>query len=174
LNPPRPHLIPSWDLAVVLQALQQDPSEPLQSVELNALSLKTALLTALTSVKRVGDLQALSVNSSCLEFGPADSHIVLRPWPGYVPKVPTTPFRDQVVTLQAIPSQEGDPNPTLLCPVRALRIYLERTQPFRRSEQLFSVTEDSRSGRLSSKGSPTGLWMRSVRPTRPEAYPARW
>ncbi len=29
-----------------------------------------------------------------LEFGPADSQIILRPWPGYVPKVPTTPFRD--------------------------------------------------------------------------------
>ncbi|KAL0170995.1 hypothetical protein M9458_035591, partial [Cirrhinus mrigala] len=86
LNPPRPHLIPSWDLALVLQALQQDPFDPLQSVEFNALSLKTALLTALTSVKRVGDLQALSANSSCLEFGPADSHIVLRPRPGYVPK----------------------------------------------------------------------------------------
>ncbi|KAL0180444.1 hypothetical protein M9458_025886, partial [Cirrhinus mrigala] len=52
LNPPRPNLIPSWDLAVVLQALQQDPFEPLQSVEINALSMKTALLTALTSVKR--------------------------------------------------------------------------------------------------------------------------
>ncbi|KAI2644775.1 4-hydroxyphenylpyruvate dioxygenase [Labeo rohita] len=59
----------------------------------------TALLTALTSVKRVEDLQALSVNSLCLEFRPADS--------GYVPKVPTIPFRDQVVTLQAIPSQEA-------------------------------------------------------------------
>ncbi|KAL0152714.1 hypothetical protein M9458_052437, partial [Cirrhinus mrigala] len=27
------------------------------------------------------------INSSCLEFGPADSHVVLRPWPGYMPKV---------------------------------------------------------------------------------------
>ncbi|KAI2646969.1 Protease HtpX [Labeo rohita] len=76
------HLIPSWDLAVVLQALQQDPFEPLQSVDLNALSMKMALLTALTLVKRVGNLQALSINGSCLEFGLADSHVVLRPQPG--------------------------------------------------------------------------------------------
>ncbi|KAI2647428.1 Dimethyl sulfoxide/trimethylamine N-oxide reductase [Labeo rohita] len=102
------------DLVDGRSALQQDPFEPLKSVELNALSLKTALLTALTSVKRVGDLQALSVNSSCLEFGSADSHVVLRPQPGYVPKVPTTCFRDQVVTLQAISSQEDEPNLTLL------------------------------------------------------------
>ncbi|KAL0148133.1 hypothetical protein M9458_056535, partial [Cirrhinus mrigala] len=63
-----------------------DPFEPIQSVDLNALFLKMALLTAFTSVNRVGELQALSINSSCLEFGPADSHIVLRPRPGYVPK----------------------------------------------------------------------------------------
>ncbi|KAI2661194.1 hypothetical protein H4Q32_006732 [Labeo rohita] len=151
LNPPRPHLIPSWDLAVVLQGLQRDPFEPLQSVEVDALSLKTALLTALTSVKRVGDLQALSVNNACLEFGPADSHVVLRPRAGYVPKVPTTPFRDQVVTLQAISSQEDDPNLTLLCPVRALRIYLERTQPFRRSEQLFVCYGGQQKGKAVSK-----------------------
>ncbi|KAL0157267.1 hypothetical protein M9458_048513, partial [Cirrhinus mrigala] len=151
LNPPRSHLIPSWDLAVVLQGLQQDPFEPLQSVELDALSFKTALLTALTSIKRVGDLQALSVNSSCLEFGPADSHVVLRPRPGYVPKVPTTPFRDQVVTLQALSSQEDDPNLTLLCPVRALRIYMERTQPFRRSEQLFVCYRGQQKGKAVSK-----------------------
>ncbi|KAL0194499.1 hypothetical protein M9458_008071, partial [Cirrhinus mrigala] len=151
LNPPRSHLIPSWDLAVVLQGLQQDPFEPLQSVELDALSFKTALLTALTSIKRVGDLQALSVNSSCLEFRPADSHVVLRPRPGYVPKVPTTPFRDQVVTLQALSSQEDDPNLTLLCPVRALRIYMERTQPFRRSEQLFVCYGGQQKGKAVSK-----------------------
>ncbi|KAL0188174.1 hypothetical protein M9458_015273, partial [Cirrhinus mrigala] len=74
-------------------ALQQDPFEPLQSVDLSALSMKTALLTALTSVKRVGNLQVLSIKDLCLEVGPADSHVVLRPWPGYMPKMLTTPFR---------------------------------------------------------------------------------
>ncbi|KAI2655651.1 hypothetical protein H4Q32_024245 [Labeo rohita] len=117
LNPPRLHLIPSWDLAVVLQALQQDPFEPLQSVDLSVLSMKMALLTGLTSVKRV----------------------------------PTTPFRDQVVTLQAIPSQEGDPNRSLLCPVRALRIYAERIQAFRRSEQLFVCSGGQQKGKAVSK-----------------------
>ncbi|KAL0161328.1 hypothetical protein M9458_045053, partial [Cirrhinus mrigala] len=101
VNPPRPHLVPSWDLSVALRGLRGPPFEPLVSVELKFLSLKTALLIA--SIKRVGDLQAFSVNEACLEFGPADSHVILRPRPGYVPKVPTTPFRDQVVNLQALP-----------------------------------------------------------------------
>ncbi len=134
LNPPRPHLVPSWDLPSVLSALRGAPFEPLQSVELKFLSLKTVLLSALATVKRVGDLQAFSVDDSCLEFGPADSHVVLRPRPGYVPKVPTMPFRDQVVNLQALPREEADPAIALLCPVRALRIYVDRTQSFRTAE----------------------------------------
>ncbi len=43
-----------------------------------------------------------SVDDSYLEFGQADSSATLRPRPGYVPKFPTTPFRDQVVNLQAL------------------------------------------------------------------------
>ncbi len=137
LNPPRPPSLPSWDLALVLRALRTAPFEPLQSVELKFLSMKTLLLTALASIKRVGDLQAFSVYDSCLQFGPADSSATLRPRPGYVPKVPTTPFRDQVVNLQALPPEEADPALALLCPVRALRQYTDRTQSFRTSEQLF-------------------------------------
>ncbi|KAI2657450.1 hypothetical protein H4Q32_008775 [Labeo rohita] len=132
LNPPRPHLIPSWDLSVVLLGLRKAPFEPFVSVELKYLSLKTLLLIALTSIKKVGDLHAFSVNETCLEFGPADSHVTLRPRPGCVPKVPTTPFRDQVA-----PPEEADPALAFLCPVSALRTYVDRTRSFRHSEQLF-------------------------------------
>ncbi len=127
LNPPRPHLVPSWDLPSVLTALKGNPFEPLQSVELRFLSLKTVLLAALAMVNRVGDLQAFSVDDLCLEFGPGNSHVVLIPRPGYVPKVSTTPFRDQVVKLQALPQEEADPVVALLCPVLALHIYVQDT-----------------------------------------------
>ncbi len=73
LNPPRPPSIPSWDLSLVLTALQQGPFEPLQKVELKFLSMKTLLLLALASIKRVGDLHAFSVDDSCLEFGPSSA-----------------------------------------------------------------------------------------------------
>ncbi len=151
LNPPRPPSLPSWDLALVLRALITAPFEPLQSVELKFLSMKTLLLTALASIKRVGDLQAFSVDDSCLQFGPADSSATLRPQPGYVPKVPTTPFRDQVVNLQALPPEEADPALALLCPVRALRQYTDRTQSFRTSEQLFVCYGGQQKGKAVSK-----------------------
>ncbi len=83
--------------------------------------MKTLLLFALTSIKRVGDLHAFSVDDSCLKFGPADSQIILRPRPGYVPKVPTSPFGDQVVSLRALPPEEADPALALLPSVDMLR-----------------------------------------------------
>ncbi len=89
--------------------------------------LKTTQLQAIASVKRMGDLQALSVNPSCLEFGPNDSKIVLKPRHGYILKVLSTPFRAQVITLSALPPSAQDQGLNLLCPVRALRIYIERS-----------------------------------------------
>ncbi len=151
LNPPRPPSIPSWDLSLVLGALQQGPFEPLQTVEPKFLSMKTLLLLALASIKRVGDLHAFSVDDSCLQFGPADSQIILRPRLGYVPKVPTTPFRDQVVSLQALPPEEADLALALLCPVRALRHYVDRTQSFRTSDQLFVCHGGRQKGNAISK-----------------------
>ncbi len=89
--------------------------------------------------KGSGTSKCFSVSKECLVLGPVYSHVVLRPRPGYVPKVPTTPFHDQVVNLQALPSEEADPALALLCPVRALRIYVDRTRSFRSSEQLFAL-----------------------------------
>ncbi len=189
MNPSRPPLVPSWDLSIVLAGLQRGPFEPLDSVELKFLSLKTALLTGLTSIKRVGDLQAFSVSEECLVFGPVYSHVVLRPRPGYVPKVPTTPFRDQVVNLQALPSEEADPALALLCPVRALRIYVTHTRSVRSSEQLFVCHGGQQKGKAVSKqrlahwiveavalayqsqGEPCPLGVRSVGVLPP---PMRW
>ncbi|KAL0148789.1 hypothetical protein M9458_055967 [Cirrhinus mrigala] len=111
--------------------------EPLSSSDLQPLTFKAAPLLALASVKHMGDLQALSVSPSCLEFGPGNSKVILKPRHGYVPQVPSTPFRAQVITLSALPSSEEDQELNLLCPVRALRMYIERSASFRQSEQLF-------------------------------------
>ncbi len=151
LNPPRPQTVPSWDLSIVLRALRGPPFELLSLADLRPLSLKTALLLALVSVKRVGDLQVLSISASCLEFGPNDCKVVLKPRHGYVPKVLSTPFRAQVSSLLVLPITDGEQGPNMLCPVRALRIYLERSSLFRQSEQLFLCFGDRHKGLLATK-----------------------
>ncbi len=130
LNPPRPLTVPTWDLPTVLRALKGPPFEPLQSTDLRSLSLKTALLLALASVKRVGDLQALSTSPACLEFGPNDSKVVLKPRHGYVPKVLSTPFRAQVITLSALPSVWGGPGVIFVMPCQSSENLLWAFRPF--------------------------------------------
>ncbi len=85
----------------------------------------------------MGDLQVLSVSPSRLEFGPSDFKVVLKPRHGYIPKVLSTLFRAQIITLSELPPSEQDQEFNSLCPVRALKVYIERSAPFRQLEQLF-------------------------------------
>ncbi len=82
------------------------------------------------------DLQALSVNPVCLEFGPNDSKVVLKPRLGYVPKVLSTPFRAQVLALSVFFPPTGSQE-SLFCSVGALRIFIEHSASYSKSEQLF-------------------------------------
>ena len=59
---------PTLDLAVILEGLVEAPFEPLESAEAKNLSLKVVFLLDITSLKRVGDLQALSKSPQCLVF----------------------------------------------------------------------------------------------------------
>ncbi len=70
MRPPVRSRVPTWDLAVVLEALCKPPFEPIEEISDRHLSLKTTFLLAITSLKRVGDLQALSVAPSYLDFAP--------------------------------------------------------------------------------------------------------
>ncbi len=92
LRPVRPMAVPSWDLSVILEGLVTAPFEPLESASERILTLKVALLLALTSLKSIGDLQAFSVSETCMDFAPGLVKVTLRPRPGYIPKVLSTSF----------------------------------------------------------------------------------
>lgn len=81
---------PSGDLEVLLEGFSMVPSEPLESASEKVLILKVIFLLAITLLKRVGDLKALSVASSCLEFDHAGVKAILCPRPDYVSKVPSS------------------------------------------------------------------------------------
>ncbi len=83
LRPPVCPRMPTWDLAVVLEVLSKAPFELLEAVSPRFLTVKTVFLLTISSLKRVGDLQALSVAPSCLEFVPGMPRVFLYPRPGY-------------------------------------------------------------------------------------------
>ncbi len=107
LHPPCPPSVPPWDLDVVLRSLSQPLFEPLASVDMKELSIKTALLLALASAMDIGDLHTFFVDSDCIRFGPGDCSVTLWPRPGYVPKSLSTSFRTQTVSLSALSSESS-------------------------------------------------------------------
>ena len=132
-------LFPSWDLAVVLESLCKPPFEPLESVDLRILSLKTVLLVALTTAKRVSDIQALSVACECMRFSDDGMTVWLKPNLKFVSKnlsVPELPVELKAFHPPPFLSDE-DRRLHCLCPVRALRLYRQETQGIRSSTQLF-------------------------------------
>ncbi len=140
LHPPRPPSVPPWDLEVLLRALSQPPFEPLASIDLKELSLKTAPLLTLASV---------------------------RPRPGYVPKTLSTPFRTQTVLLSALSSEsstlrDADAQ-TSVCPVRAFWIYTltVRSAFGNLTSFLCAMVVVRRAGPCQNRDVPTGLWTLS-------------
>ena len=84
-HPPQKHLLPPWDLQVVLGALCLPTFEPLSSIDLRLLCWKTVFILAIASAKRVSELTTLSVGVACLRFG--DRMVQLLPNPAFQPKV---------------------------------------------------------------------------------------
>ncbi len=166
LRPVRPTPVPSWDLSVVLEGLVTAPFEPLESSSERILTLKVTLLLALTSLKRVGDLQALSVSEMCMDFAPGLVRVTLRPRPGYIPKVLSTSFRSRVVTLHSFHpppfASSEDEKLHMLCPVRALKLYVDRSKVWRKSSQILICFGAGRRGLATSKLSRFSHWVRDA------------
>ncbi|XP_013927219.1 PREDICTED: uncharacterized protein LOC106553274 [Thamnophis sirtalis] len=85
LKPPTVHRYPSWDLHKLLDALTCAPFEPLRKVSLRFLTLKVAFLVAITSARRVSELQALPTRDDLCIFH--HDKVVLRLDPSFIPKV---------------------------------------------------------------------------------------
>ncbi len=165
LRPVRPTAVPSWDLSVILEGLVTAPFEPLESASDRILTLKVVLLLALTSLKRVGDLQAFSVSETCMDFAPGLVKVTLRPRPGYIPKVLSTSFRSQVVTLHSFHpppfASSEDERLHMLCPVRALKLYVDRSKVWRKAPQLLICFGAGRRG-LATSMQRISHWVRDA------------
>ncbi|KAK7898546.1 hypothetical protein WMY93_019399 [Mugilogobius chulae] len=132
-------LLPSWDLQVVLRALCFAPFEPLSQLDLRLLSMKTLFLLSISSAKRVSEMAALSVGAGYLRFG--DRVVHLLPSQAFLPKVlPRNYVAKPLVLSSFCPPPHScvdDEKLHCLCPVRALRAYVDRTSSLRSTDNLF-------------------------------------
>lgn len=82
LNPARTPHFPVWDLSLVLAFLCTSQFEPLQSIDIKWMSLKTAFLLAIVSVKQVSELHTINSKTSLSQTWHIPSHsMVLAPKP---------------------------------------------------------------------------------------------
>lgn len=129
---------PKWDLSLVLQGLIRTPFEPPQEVTLKVWTLKLVLLVAITSARRISELQALSIiEPFCLIF---PDRVVLKTDPGFLPKVATFFHRAQEIVLPTFcptPSNSEEAFHTLDVR-RCLLHYLGITREFRKTNSFYS------------------------------------
>ena len=129
---------PAWDVSLVLQSLTGAPYEPLRTCDERFLAQKTLFLLALASAKRIGELHALSYRvSHTRDWGEVSFAFVT----GFVAKTQDPSSlapRFEGFTVPALPNARKNRNGRLLCPVRAVKVYLDRTAPHcPRCERLF-------------------------------------
>ena len=129
---------PAWDVSLVLQSLMGAPYEPLRTCEERFLAQKTLFLLALASAKRIGELHALSYRvSHTRDWGEVSFAFVT----GFVAKTQDPSSlapRFEGFSVPALTNARKNRNGRLLCPVRAVKVYLDRTAPHRpRCERLF-------------------------------------
>ena len=119
------------------------------------MTYKTVFLVTLATAKTVSEIHALSARHDCLRLN-QDGSVTLRlqTFPGFVTKNKRPTDGNQRVTIQPLDQ------PNMLCPVRALKIYLQRTREKRwTSDPLFLSIRHLR-GKTSSQ--LISIWIKAT------------
>ena len=150
---------PKWNLFVVLNELTKAPFEPMKDTDLKHLTLKTAFLLALASGKRRIEIHAWVANKVS-NLGQWEK-VALFPSSDFIAKNQLAREGSQNVSTVTIPAlttivDRQFKEDRTLCPVQALRYYLDRTKDLRGSRSLLFIsfkkghTSDIRPATLSS------------------------
>ena len=131
-RPPFRRLSPSWSIDEVLITLTKDPFEPMDNITLEALTHKTLFLVAAASARRRSTLHALTVKQDFLRFD--GRGVTLLPDPAFLAKNQSSSFTPEEIFLPDLKRTSTIFEDKFLCPVRALRWYLKRTEVIRGSE----------------------------------------
>ena len=135
--------IPSWNLSLVLHQLTKAPFESLKESSLKHLTFKTVFLLALGSGKRRSEIHAWLQKN--IRHQSDWSKVSLYPSPSFLSKNQLAKEGPDSVAPVVIPALAPTQDKSLkgdrsLCPVRALRYYLDRTSDLRQNKELVFVS----------------------------------
>ena len=143
--------VPSWNLSLVLHQLTKAPFEPLREASLKHLTFKTIFLLALGLGKRRSEIHAWQHKN--IRHQSDWSKVSLVPSPSFLSKNQLAKEGPESVAPVVIPALAPTLDRSLksdrsLCPIRALRYYLDRTSDRVKNWSL------SPSGKVSTRTSP--------------------
>ena len=134
-------LAPKWNLAFVLC---KAPFEPLDKASLFHLSVKTVFLVTLATARRVSEVHAFSIDSDHLRFSNLDGSLILRAQVGFLAKNQLPSRAPDSITIPKLSNfcRKSDNFNRMLCPVRAVKIYLNKPKSLRKHrKRLFIPTQ---------------------------------
>jgi integrase len=132
--------LPKWDLALVLKALTEKPFEPIKKIALKVLTLKTVFLIALATGKRRSEIHALTRES--VKWNEDESVCTINTDISFLAKTQVRREQDpdnNMVILRSLPKVKAGTD-SLVCPVRALKAYIERTESLREGKKLLFIS----------------------------------
>ena len=141
---PKPNrYIPTWDLSLVLLGLTKPPFEPLSEAPLKWLTYKTVFLLALASGKRRSEIHAWTHSSVSSRRN--WSEVTVSPSPAFLAKNQLASDGPDSIKPVVIPALTTMLDSSLvedksLCPVRALKVYLDKTKSMRKGKALLFVS----------------------------------
>ncbi|KAG8579388.1 hypothetical protein GDO81_010859 [Engystomops pustulosus] len=154
--------VPSWDLSLVLNILTEPPFEPLDSANIKILTFKTIFLIAITTARRLGEIQALSRREPFLNI--LDDKIILKLDPLFLPKVVSEFHRKQEIILPSFcanPKSERERKWQTLDVRRCVLFYLEATKEWCKDSSLLVNFGGKNRGLKASKAT-LARWIKST------------
>ena len=127
--------LPVWDLSVVLAVLRESPFEPMHLADMKFVTLKTVFLLTLATGSRRSEIHALKFEG--IQWQDNGGSVLLFPSSQFLAKTELVntdvikPMHVKAVT-RVLGNDDKD---RVLCPVRALKFYLKRTEDVRDSRK---------------------------------------
>ena len=115
---------PPWDLLRVLSLLRGPPFKPLTSCLLRELTRKVLFLVALATARRIGELQAVS---SSVSYSGEDLFLSYLPEFRAKTESASNPLPRSFAVRSLRDFVGSLPDELLLCPIRAVSVYVSRT-----------------------------------------------
>ena len=152
---------PQWDLNIILKYLSSGACEPLDDISLETLTIKTVFLVGMATAARVSEIHAIDSTRVSFDDGAAGvAHLGLAL--DFVAKNQGLNEEARVFHVAPLLTRQDatSPSEASLCPVRALRCYLRRTQASRGQRKRLFLPLGNKPGEITKNS--ISYWLKAA------------